>query len=103
MDCVFCQSYKDKSNVILSNELAFVIKDKYPQSKGHVLIIPIRHFENYFETAKEEQEAMSDLLFKMKDISDKNFNPAAYNISINAGKSAGQIIMHAHIHLIPRY
>lgn len=103
MDCVFCDCHKNNINILQSNELAFVINDKYPQSKGHVLIIPVRHFENYFEATKEEQEAMAELLNKMKKITDENLKPAAYNVNINAGKAAGQIVMHAHIHLIPRY
>jgi len=101
MDCVFCNMAKEV--IIINNELAFVLKDKFPQSKGHVLIIPYRHFENYFDSTKEELEAMSELLYKMKEFSDKEFNPKAYNVIVNAGKEAGQIVMHSHIHLIPRY
>lgn len=101
MSCVFCNM--DKGNILMSNELAFAINDKYPHSKGHALIIPYRHFENYFESTKEELAAISDLLFKMKEYTDSKYSPKAYNVSINSGKEAGQIVMHAHIHLIPRY
>lgn len=101
MECIFCNI--DKESIIQSNDLAFVINDKYPHSKGHVLIIPYRHYENYFESTKDELEAFTDLLFKMKSFTDEKYNPEAYNISVNAGKKAGQIIMHSHIHLIPRY
>lgn len=103
MDCVFCNCYKENTNILQRNELAFAINDKFPQSKGHVLIIPVRHFENYFDATIEEQEAMTDLLNEMKRSSDANLNPSAYNVNINAGRAAGQIVMHAHIHLIPRY
>lgn len=101
MDCIFCNI--DKANIIQSNELAFAINDKYPHSKGHVLIIPYRHYENYFDSKKEEFEAITDLINKMKVYLDEKYKPEAYNISVNAGKKAGQIIMHAHVHLIPRY
>ncbi len=101
MDCIFCNI--DKANIIQSNELAFAINDKYPHSKGHVLIIPYRHYANYFDSEKEEFEAITDLINKMKVYLDEKYKPEAYNISVNAGKKAGQIIMHAHVHLIPRY
>lgn len=101
MECIFCNI--DKESIIKKNELAFAIKDKYPHSKGHVLIIPFRHYENYFDSRQNELEAFSDLLFKMKTYTDEKYKPVAYNVSVNAGKKAGQVIMHAHIHLIPRY
>lgn len=101
MSCIFCSI--DKGNFIHSNNKAFVISDKYPQSKGHVLIIPFRHYENYFDSDKDELEAMNELLFLMKEQTDHKYSPKAYNVNINAGKESGQIIMHAHIHLIPRY
>jgi len=83
--------------------LAYAIYDKYPHSKGHLLIIPFRHFENYFDCGKEEQEAMIKLLNIAKIFTDNKLKPAGYNININSGKAAGQLLMHAHIHLIPRY
>lgn len=100
-DCIFCNIGEDK--IILKNKSAFVINDKYPHSKGHVLIIPFDHVENYFDLNKEVQDEMTDLLNETKKYSDQNFNPSGYNISVNVGKSAGQIVMHAHLHLIPRY
>ena len=101
MDCIFCNIDKDK--IILQNEFAFAVYDKYPHSKGHLLIIPFRHFESYFDASKEEQDAMTELLNKAKGLTDIELKPNAYNVNINCGSKAGQIIKHAHIHLIPRY
>lgn len=100
-DCVFCNIGEDK--ILLKNELAFVISDKYPHSKGHVLIIPYNHCESYFELTTDEQHAVSELLNKAKEFSDREFNPKGYNVNINIGKAAGQIVIHAHVHLVPRY
>ena len=100
-DCIFCNI--DENKYILKNDLSFAIHDKYPHSKGHLLIIPFRHYENYFDSTKEELDAMNELLELAKEYTDSKFNPAGYNININVGKAGGQIIMHAHIHLIPRY
>ncbi len=100
-NCIFCNISEDK--IILKNDLAFVISDKYPHSKGHVLIIPYRHYENYFDSTKEEQASINELINKLKENTDGKFNPSGYNINVNVGKAAGQVIMHSHVHLIPRY
>ena len=100
-DCIFCNIKEDK--ILLKNELAFMIKDKYPHSKGHVLIIPNNHVENYFDLSKEDQDALTELLNEAKKYCDEKYTPSGYNVSVNAGRSAGQVVMHAHVHLIPRY
>ncbi|MEP7145633.1 MAG: HIT family protein [bacterium] len=99
--CIFCNIPDEE--IILKNECAFVINDKFPHSKGHVLIIPFSHEEDFFNLAQAEQKGIIQLLNDTKKYTDHLFNPAAYNVSINNGKEAGQIIMHSHVHLIPRY
>ncbi|MBS1518125.1 MAG: HIT family protein [Bacteroidetes bacterium] len=100
-DCIFCNL--DKSSILLENEKAVVINDKYPQSKGHLLIISKDHFEKYFDLPADIRNSMWELLEEAKSLSEKEHSPAGYNINVNVGRSSGQIIMHAHIHLIPRY
>jgi len=100
-DCIFCNI--DSGSILFKNEKGFVIRDKYPQSKGHLLIIPYEHFENYFELPEDIRNSLWDLADKAKIFSDTEHSPDGYNINVNNGSSAGQIVMHAHIHLIPRY
>jgi len=92
-----------RENAIMENELAFVIHDKYPQTKGHVLVIPKRCSDNFFQTTGEERVAMSELLHKAKKYLDEKYSPTGYNILVNTGKDAGQVVFHTHMHLIPRY
>ena len=99
--CPFCNPSKE--DIILKNDLCYAKFDKYPVNKGHILIIPFRHFDNYFDATKEEKMALIELIDKAKQYLDKNFKPDGYNIGINVGKTAGQTIMHVHIHIIPRY
>ena len=99
MDCIFC---KDLPKVI-ENGLAYAIYDIKPISKGHMLVIPKRHHTTVFESTFEELNAMFDLLSQSKAIIQKEHNPDGYNVTANCGLAAGQIIMHAHFHLIPRY
>ncbi|MDC0951118.1 HIT family protein [Candidatus Pelagibacter sp.] len=99
--CLFCNS--KISGIVHENDLAYASYDSYPVSEFHCLIIPKRHVIDYFELTDEELVACNDLIKVIKEeilIKDKNVK--AFNIGTNAGKIAGQSIMHCHIHLIPR-
>jgi diadenosine tetraphosphate (Ap4A) HIT family hydrolase len=99
--CLFCNS--KISGIVHENDLAYASYDTYPVSEFHCLIIPKRHVIDYFELTDEELVACNDLIKVIKEevlIKDKNVK--AFNIGTNAGKIAGQSIMHCHIHLIPR-
>jgi diadenosine tetraphosphate (Ap4A) HIT family hydrolase len=68
-----------------------------------MLIIPNRHFENYFDATDEEKVALWTMVDEGKELIDKLHLPDGYNIGINIGQAAGQTILHLHIHIIPRY
>lgn len=99
--CPFC-SITDE-DIILQNNLWFALWDKYPVSKGHLLIIPLRHIISYFDTTMNEKKALLYILDRCKQHLDKSFHPDGYNIGMNLGLAAGQTVMHFHIHVIPRY
>lgn len=101
MSCIFCS--REELNIIAENELCFAIYDKYPVNLGHVLIIPKRHYKSFFDATIEEVTAIYELIHKCKEILDEKYKPTGYNIGINVNESAGQTIMHLHVHLIPRY
>ncbi len=79
------------------------IRDGFPVSNGHTLIMPKRHVGSFFETTTDERTALFDLLDAAKNALATELQPAAYNIGINDGPAAGQTVPHLHIHLIPRY
>ncbi len=101
MNCPFCNLPKER--IILSNSLGMVIRDGYPISPGHTLVIPRRHIGSFFDLQPEERDLLLSLLEESKQGLDKEFQPDGYNIGINDGPSAGQTVPHLHIHLIPRY
>ena len=80
-----------------------VIRDGYPVSPGHTLIIPKRHVSSLFELSAEEFAALHPVLQSAKTEIDHEFSPESYNIGVNDGPAAGQTVLHLHIHLIPRY
>lgn len=97
--CVFCE----QKDLILENQLAWAKYDRYPVSPGHMLIISKRHFADFFMASAVERQALYDLLEKARQLLEEKFHPNGYNVGVNCGESAGQTIMHLHIHLIPRY
>lgn len=99
--CPFC--HLEPSRVIAGNPLAVAIRDGYPISPGHSLVIPRRHVGSFFEISDEERCAMFELLGNQKQLLDEEFSPAGYNVGINDGAAAGQTVPHLHIHLIPRF
>ncbi len=99
--CPFCSLPPDR--VRGENEHAFWIRDGFPISPGHSLVIPKRHIASFFEATAAEQQALLQLLEQAKLVADQEYCPAAFNIGINDGAAAGQTVPHLHIHLIPRY
>lgn len=100
-ECVFCN--KPATDIIAENDLARAFYDEYPVNEGHVLIVPKRHVETLFDASLEELNAINQLLFIVKDILDKRFQPDGYNVGVNVDRAAGQTIFHLHCHVIPRY
>ena len=99
--CLFCNS--KVSGIAHENDLAYASYDTYPVSNLHCLIIPKRHVVEYFELSNDEIIACNDLInIIKKDILDNDQSVKAFNVGTNAGKLAGQSVMHCHIHLIPR-
>ena len=101
MECPFCKP--EVSRIILEDDLVVAIRDGYPISKGHSLVVPRRHVASLFDATNEEQSSMLEMVRRTKVFLDKQHNPAGYNIGLNEGKAAGQTVMHVHLHVIPRY
>jgi diadenosine tetraphosphate (Ap4A) HIT family hydrolase len=99
--CPFCTLPAER--VIDENEAALVIRDGFPISPGHTLIIPRRHVGSFFDISEEEREWLLCLLDRAKADLDEMFHPDGYNVGTNDGTAAGQTVPHSHIHLIPRY
>ena len=105
MKCVFCQIVAGKSpaHVIYSDDYVIAILDKYPVAVGHTLVMPKKHFENLLEV---DDETLSRLIIVTKRIAraiKEVVKADGINIITNIGYAAGQVIRHAHIHIIPRF
>ena len=100
-ECLFCN--KNEQKIIYSNKFFFVVRDSYPVTKYHTLIIPHRHVSNFFDLNDNEFKNLSNVLKKQRlSLLDLDKKITGFNVGVNAGTDAGQSIMHCHIHLIPR-
>lgn len=99
-NCPFCLT--DRS-LVAENEVAVAFRDAFPLAKGHTLIVPRRHVETIYDLDSEEQLAIWSLVAKVRESLFAELGPDGFNIGLNDGEAAGQTIMHAHLHVIPRW
>jgi diadenosine tetraphosphate (Ap4A) HIT family hydrolase len=104
-NCPFCKIERliNKDRIVYQDDTWIAIYDNYPVSEGHVLLIPKRHVETFFNLNMVEFGSLGVTIGIIKMILDKKFHPDGYNIGANCGEVAGQTVMHCHIHIIPRY
>ncbi len=104
-DCIFCKIVNKELpcyKIYEDNDfLAFL--DIQPIAKGHTLVIPKKHYSNFSKTPTEILAKIMPLVQKIGLAVQKATGADGFNIGLNNGSSAGQIIMHTHFHIIPRF
>jgi diadenosine tetraphosphate (Ap4A) HIT family hydrolase len=100
--CIFCRK-RQEADLLAANDLAIAFPAGFPVSPGHALVVPRRHEPDFFSLTAEEQAAVMALVNPVRTVLGERFSPDAYNLGVNAGKAAGQTILHTHLHVIPRY
>jgi diadenosine tetraphosphate (Ap4A) HIT family hydrolase len=105
VNCIFCQISlkKEQSEIIREFKYCFVLFDRFPVTKGHLLIVSKKHLEHWFLAPKVVKNDIIQATDEMKLWLDETYCPDGYNLGINCGVVAGEEIMHLHVHLIPRY
>lgn len=101
MTCPFCNIADDR--VRYANDLTVAIRDAYPVSPGHTLVILRRHVESFFDATEEEHAAILEAVRAVKSAVDRERAPDGFNIGVNVGAAAGQTVPHVHVHVIPRH
>ncbi len=99
-DCPFCQL--EQRRIMLENDFAAAFPDGFPIANGHTLVVPKRHVASLFDLSEEEQEALWKLVAQVRGRLMAELKPDGFNIGLNDGPAAGQTVMHAHVHVIPR-
>jgi len=101
-DCPFCGDHV-KGRIIKEYGTAIAIRDQYPVTAYHTLVLPRRHNPDFFTmTSPEKKDSEALILLLKNEIMRNDVSVVGFNIGINCGEAAGQTIIHAHVHLIPR-
>ena len=101
-ECLFCSGDFQKE-AILSNGSVFAVEDAFPVTKGHLLVVPHRHVADWFGMAEVERQHAEELLRVLRShVMTDDVTVTGFNVGTNCGESAGQTVMHAHLHLVPR-
>lgn len=104
-DCIFCKLANGEipTNSIYEDEDFNVILDMGPASRGHALILPKEHADNLLELPEETASKVLPLAKKLAIRMKERLMWDGFNLVQNNGETAGQTVMHFHLHLIPRY
>jgi diadenosine tetraphosphate (Ap4A) HIT family hydrolase len=100
LKCPFCQLAQ--SRILLANDFAQAFVDAYPVTDGHMLVVPKRHVASLFDLPQEEQAAVWRLVADVRGKLIAEQKPDGFNVGVNDGLAAGQTLLHAHVHVIPR-
>lgn len=99
--CPFCEMPKDQ--IVGETELAYAVRDAFPVTQLHTLVIPKRHVHSYFELGRPELNACHRLLEQEKKVIEQaDPRVDGFNLGVNDREVAGQTVFHCHLHLIPR-
>ncbi|MCI4351214.1 MAG: HIT family protein [Thermoplasmata archaeon] len=102
-DCVFCPivARRSPAYIVYENDTAIAFLDIFPFTRGHVLVVPRRHVDRLTGLRDGEPGALlasvAEVCRRVERLS------RDYNVALNQGALAGQIVFHLHFHVIPRY
>lgn len=104
-NCIFCKiaSGEIPSNTIYEDDSFRVILDNGPATKGHALVLPKEHYANLFEIPDEVLSGAAVVAKKVSLTMKEKLACDGLNLVQNNGETAGQTVMHFHLHIIPRY
>lgn len=92
-----------ESTWVAANGLAFAVRDRFPVSPGHTLVVPRRLIPDWDAATHDERQAVLALVDEVKAGLRRTHAPDGFNLGINEGAAAGQTVFHLHFHVIPRY
>jgi len=104
-DCIFCKIARHEvpASIIYESESIIAFLDINPVNPGHALVLPKQHFSNLLDMPESLASELVAVMKKIGYAQLKALNAEGFNILMNNMPVAGQLIQHAHIHVIPRY
>ena len=102
-DCVFCDiiARRSPAKIIYRDERAIAFYDRSPRTPVHVLVVPLEHIAGVNDLVPEHEALVGHLLLVAQQIArQENITSSGYRLVINAGRGAGQIVYHLHVHVM---
>jgi len=99
--CPFCRPAAGR--IVAHSPLTVTVRDAFPVSPGHTLVIPTRHFAGLSDATPDETREIWHSLRQAAEQLSVECRPDGFNVGVNVGAAGGQTVMHLHVHLIPRY
>lgn len=104
-DCIFCKIVAGElpNHKIYEDDNVLAFLDIHPTNPGHTLVIPKQHHKDFLDTPADLQSKLIQVIGKLAPIIMKAVGAEAFNLGVNNGAAAGQIIFHTHFHIMPRF
>ncbi len=104
-DCIFCRIIKGElpSYKVYEDNSVIAFLDIFPIHSGHVLVVPKKHSVDIFDTPESELQSVMAAAKKIAPAVMKATKADGINIGMNNKPAAGQVVMHTHLHIIPRF
>jgi histidine triad (HIT) family protein len=104
-DCIFCKIIRGEipSTRIYENAAVYAFLDIKPTNPGHTLVIPRKHHENVYATPDETLVEIARTAKMLAIAIKKAVNADGINLIMNNDPAAGQLVFHAHLHIVPRF
>jgi len=104
-NCIFCKIIQGKipSAKVYEDDNTIGFLDIMPANKGHCLVVPKEHYETFLDISDEGLKSLIVAAKKVAKALSLSIGNGSYNVVMNNGKEAGQIVAHAHLHIIPRF
>jgi histidine triad (HIT) family protein len=99
--CVFCAILAERipAAVVGETDLSLAFRDIDPQAPSHVVVVPKRHVQNVPELAAHPAE-LADLVRLAAHVAEQEGLDRGYRLVANTGSQGGQIVYHAHVHVL---
>ncbi|MGE5754898.1 MAG: HIT family protein [Planctomycetaceae bacterium] len=103
-NCIFCKIVRGEvpSAPVLETDDAVAFLDIHPVNKGHVLLVPKAHHADLTELPEALAAACAKLLPRLCRAIKSATGADGFNVIVNNGRAAGQVVPHSHWHIIPR-
>lgn len=104
-DCIFCKIIKGEMscNKIYEDDKVLAFLDRAPVNKGHTLVVPKEHYEDIQTIPENLLCGVISAVKKIAPVVIKVMGADSFNLSVNNGREAGQVISHLHFHIMPRF